>query len=77
MFYHENEYLNYHFTTIVNVNNLTFRCTILSNDVIFSFKSLCYVQIKFRDYKLISLGTAVENIHANIKNLQNFTFYCL
>jgi len=43
MFYHENKYLNYHLTTILNFNNFTFRGTILSNDVIktsnwFSFK---------------------------------------
>jgi len=33
MFYHENEYLNYHLTTIVNFYNFTFRRTILLNDV--------------------------------------------
>jgi len=37
---------------------------------------LCHSQIKYRAHKLISLGTAVENIHSNIKkSLQNFTFY--
>jgi len=33
MFFHENEYLNYHLTTIVNFDYFTFRGTILSNDI--------------------------------------------
>jgi len=57
MFFHENEYLNYHLTTIVNFNNFTFCSTILSNDVIensswfyFLSNGLCYIQIKFHDH---------------------------
>jgi len=70
MFFHKNEYLNYHLTTIVNFDNFTFRSTILSNDAIeilnlfyFLLNALCYNQIKFCDHKLISLGTTDENIH--------------
>jgi len=55
MFYHENAYLNYHLTTIVNFDKFTFCGTILSNDVIeisnwfyFLSNALCYIQIKFR-----------------------------
>jgi len=69
--------------TIVNFDNFTFCSTILTNNVIetlnwfyFLSNALCYIQIKFCDHKLISLGTTVENIHPKIKNLQNFTFYC-
>jgi len=54
MLFHENEYLNYHLTTIVNFDNFTFCGTILSNDVIetsnlfyFLSNALCYIQIKF------------------------------
>jgi len=36
---------------------------------------MLYIQIKFRNHKLISLGTELENMHSNKKNLQNFTFY--
>jgi len=84
MFFHKNEYLNYHLTTIVNFDKFKFCGTILLNDVIetpswfyFLSNDLCYIRIKFRDHKLIGLGTTVENIHPNInkKNLQNFTFY--
>jgi len=83
MFFHENEYLNYHLTTIVNFDNFTFRGTLLSYDIIktsnwfyFLSNAFCYNQIKFHDHQLISLGTIVEYIHPKIKNLQTFTFYC-
>jgi len=69
-------------TTIVNFDKFTFRGTVLSNDVIetsnwfyFLSNALRYNRIKFRDHKLISLSTTVENIHPKIKNLQNVTFY--
>jgi len=69
-------------TTIANFENFTFNGTILSNDVIETFNwfyflsnALCYIKIKFHNHKLINLGTAVENIHPNIKNLQKFSFY--
>jgi len=62
MFFHENEFLNYHFTTIVNFFNFTFRGTILSNDVIetlnwfyFLSNAMRYIQIKFRFHKLNNL----------------------
>jgi len=48
----------------------------LSNNVIvtsiwfyFLSNALCYIQIKFRDHKLIGLGTTVENIHLKIKKI--------
>jgi len=62
MFYHENKYLNYHLTTIVNFDNFRFRGTMLSNDVIdisnwfyFLSNALCYIQIKFHEHKLITV----------------------
>jgi len=70
MLFHDNEYLNYHLTTILNFDNFTFCGTILPNDVVetsswfyFLSNALCFIQIKFRDHKLISLGTTVEYIH--------------
>jgi len=82
MLFHEHEYLIYHLTIIVNFDNFIFCGTILSNDIIetsswfyFLSNALCYIHIKLRVHKLISLGTTVENIHPNIKNLQNFTIY--
>jgi len=86
MFYLENKYLNYHLTAIIIVNfdNFTFCGTILSNDVIetsncFFFLSnlVCYIQIKLRDHKLITLGTAVKNIHSNLKKIKLIKFYIL
>jgi len=68
MFYHENEFLNYHLTTIIQSNDVVET----SNWFYFRSNAPCYIQIKFRNHKLISLGTAVENIHSNIKIIQNF-----
>jgi len=74
MFYYENEYINYHLTTVVNFDNFTFCVNILSNVVIetsnwfyFLSNALSYIQIKFCDHKLISLGTTVQNMHSNTK----------
>jgi len=71
MFYHENDYLYYHLTTIVNFDNFIFCGTILSNDVIetsnrfyFLSNDLCYIQFKFSDHKLISLRLAIEYVHS-------------
>jgi len=82
MFYHENKYLNYYLITIVSFDNFTFCGTVLLNDGIetsnwfyFLLNTPYYIQIKFYDHKLISLDTAVKNLHCNIKNLQNYTFY--
>jgi len=65
--------------TSVNFDNFTFAalyCEVIetSNWFYFLSNALCYIHIKFRDHKLISLGTAVESIHSNIKNLLNLTF---
>jgi len=56
---------------IVNFDNFTFCGTILTNGVIetsnwfyFLSNALCYIQIKFRNHKLISLVMIVENIHS-------------
>jgi len=82
MFHHENEYLNSHLTTIVNFDNLTFCDTVLSKDVIktsnwfyFLSNALCYIQIKFRNHKSISLGTAVKNVHSNIKKINKILHF--
>jgi len=47
-----------------------------SNWFYFLSNALCYIQIKFRDHKLISLGTKVENIHPKIKK-KSTKFYIL
>jgi len=60
MFFHKNEYLNYHFTTIVNVDNFTFCSAILSNDVI-ETSSWFYFLSNARCYSISKLSFAIIN----------------